>query len=247
MRFLQFVFELAFIFIAFDLLWNIFMFLLRMAFGIHRDQNAVVYYIFKGISLYLLVSLTALVTFHHVEMYSDEVNQFTYSLIGFLVLYLYITSSMHKSRLKAELKMDERAMRRMRFNGFFLTSALAYYVVGILLSFNHQATLTNWILNNKITSWIFSTIARLYNLLLVRWVIGLLAIFFLVNMLIRAFLSTRMIIFSFFGIPDTARDRLKQRIQSAQEKSTYTDYEEVELEEEPDQRDEENRTNESTH
>lgn len=209
MDFLRFVFYLGVIYITVDILWNLFLFGLRIVLGINYRDRAL-YYVLKGVSLYILVSLTAITTNKYVSGSQSELAYLGYPLIGFFVLYFYITSSMQKSRLRAQIKMDTSAMRRMRYNGIFLFAALAFYMLSLYRPEINQTQLTDWL---------FATIDDIYDLWLFRIILGFLAIIFLVNMLIRGFLMTRLLIFSIFGIPQNPRSNFAKRLLEEQKRS----------------------------
>lgn len=209
MEFLKFIFYLGVIYITIDILWNLFVFGLRVLLGINY-QDQVLYFVLKGLSLYILVALTAVTTNRYLAGTDDQIAYLGYPLVGFFVLYFYVTSSMQKSRMKAQIKMDMQAMRRMRYNGIFLFAALAFYIISLYRPEINET---------RFNEWLFATIEDIYDLLLFRLIIGFLAIIFLINMLVRGFLMTRLLIFSIFGIPQNPRSNFAKRLLEEQRKS----------------------------
>lgn len=209
MEFLKFIFYLGVIYITIDILWNLFVFGLRVLLGINY-QDRVIYFVLKGVSLYILVALTAVTTNRYLAGTDDQIAYLGYPLVGFFVLYFYVTSSMQKSRMKAQIKMDMQAMRRMKYNGIFLFAALAFYIISLYRPEINET---------RFNAWLFATIEDIYDLLLFRLIIGFLAILFLINMLVRGFLMTRLLIFSIFGIPQNPRSNFAKRLLEEQRKA----------------------------
>ncbi len=224
MNVLRFVFFLGVIYITFDALWNLFLWVLKYFFGIDKREGWV-YYISKGLSLYILVTLTAITTTQNLQLADSQLSKFLYPAIGLIVLYFYITSSMQRSKMKAKIKMDTQAIKRMRYDGIFLFSALVLYSLALFFPELHDTQITNWF---------FDAIASIYQVLLFKVIIGFLALFFLVNILIKSLFATRTLIFSLFGWEgaedDSFTDRLinEQRQQQSKREEEYTDYEIVE-------------------
>lgn len=215
MEFLKFIFYLGVIYITVDILWNLFVFGLRILLGIDY-QDRVIYFVLKGLSLYILVALTAVTTNRYLVGIDSRIAYFGYPLIGFFVLYFYVTSSMQKSRMKAQIKMDMQAMRRMQYNGIFLFAALAFYLISLYRPEINET---------RFTEWLFATIDDIYDLWLFRIIIGFLAIIFLVNMLVKGFLMTRLLIFSIFGIPQNPRSNFAKRLLEEQRKAKEQEVE----------------------
>lgn len=225
MNVLRFVFFLGVIYITFDALWNLFLWVLKYFFGLDK-QEGWVYYISKGLSLYILVTLTAITTTQNLKLADSQLSKFLYPAIGLIVLYFYITSSMQRSKMKAKIKMDTQAIKRMRYDGVFLFSSLVLYSLALFFPELHDTQITNWF---------FEAIASIYQILLFKVIIGFLALFFLVNILIKSIFATRTLIYSLFGWEgaeeDSFTDRLinEQRQQrSSSEEEGFTDYEIVE-------------------
>lgn len=225
MNVLRFVFFLGVIYITFDALWNLFLWVLKYFFGLDK-QEGWVYYISKGLSLYILVTLTAITTTQNLKLADSQLSKFLYPAIGLIVLYFYITSSMQRSKMKAKIKMDTQAIKRMRYDGIFLFSSLVLYSLALFFPELHDTQITNWF---------FEAIASIYQILLFKVIIGFLALFFLVNILIKSIFATRTLIYSLFGWEgaeeDSFTDRLinEQRQQrSSSEEEGFTDYEIVE-------------------
>ena len=190
MDYLRFIFYLGVIYITFDLLWKLFLWLIKMFFGITSKDSAF-YHLFKALSYYLLVSLTAATTLRYMAGTEEMVKQFFFTFVGLIVLYFYITSNMQKSRLRAAIRSDVIAIRRMRFNSLYLLFSVSFYIFCLYF----PRTVETLVLD-----WLFSTVERIFNYLLFRWIIGFMASLFLINMLYRGLLTTKVLIMSIFGI-----------------------------------------------
>lgn len=202
MEVLRFIFFLGIIYITFDAIWRIFLALLNITLGISA-RNSRVYYLSKSIFLYLLVSLTAITTNLYLELIDDRISNFFFPLIGLIVLYFYITSSMQRSKLKAQLKMDTVAMKRMKYNGIFIIVSLVYFLVSLNLPIIHH---------NPLTDWVFGFIESIYDMLVFRWIIGFFAVIFLINMLVKGYSATKYLITGFLGIRKPATNGVSDRI-----------------------------------
>lgn len=231
MELLRFVFFLGVIYITFDGLWNFFLWAAKQIFGLDKREGWL-YYISKGLSLYVLVTLTAITTQNNLALTESQFSNFLYPAIGLIVLYFYVTASMQRSKMKAKLNMDVQTIKRMRYDGLFLFGALVLYSLSLFFE---------QLRDTQITNWFFDTIASIYDVLLFRVIIGFLAFFFLINILIKSIFATRTLVFSLFGWEgaesDSFTDRLinEQRQQKKQsEEAGYTDYEIIEEEDEAD-------------
>ncbi len=239
MHFLGFVFELAFVFVTFDILWSLILVLLKGLLGIDRSQNSFAYYALKISSLYILTSLTVLITFRHLEIHTGPFNRITYPFLAFVVLILYMASGMQRSRLRARLTFDQKSMRRLRFNGLFLFSVMLYFFVALYFALAREPLFNSWILENRIVNWFVQVTGNVYQITLLRWVIGFLALILLVRIVLRGLLSLRLLSYGYFGIPDHARDRFTRDFnvngeQAEEEEIGYTEYEELEEDGKPD-------------
>ena len=233
MHFLGFVFELAFVFVTFDILWSLILFLLKGLLGIDRSQNSFAYYVLKISSLYILTSLTVLITFRHLEIHTGPFNRITYPFLAFVVLILYMASGMQRSRLKARLTLDQKSMRRLRFNGLFLFSVMVYFFIALYFALAREPLFNSWILENRIVSWFVETTGKVYQIPLLRWVIGFLALILLVRIVLRGLLSLRLLSYGYLGIPDQVRDRFTSDFNrngkhAEEEEIPYSEYEELE-------------------
>lgn len=223
MNLLRFVFFLGVIYITFDGLWNLFLWASKQIFGLDKKEGWV-YYISKGLSLYVLVTLTALTTLSNLELTNSQFSNFLYPAIGLIVLYFYVTSSMQRSRMKAKINMDTQTIKRMRYDGIFLFGALVLFSLSLFFEQLRDTQLTNWF---------FDTIASIYDVLLFRIIIGFLAFFFLVNILIKSIFATRTLIFSLFGWEGAETGSFTDRLINEQQQKTtredgYADYEIIE-------------------
>lgn len=208
MEFLRFIFFLGVIYITFDIIWQLFVWLLGMIFTIDKREGWV-YFGFKGLSLYLLVALTAITTQNHLANATTDYKEFAFPAIGLIVLYFYVTATMQKSKLKARIQMDTRTMRRMRFDGFFLFASLALYV--LMLYFPR-------LMETDLADGVFDTIDSIYSMLLFRWIIGFMAFFFLLNVLFRSYLATRTAVLGLFGNRQESQASFTERIMEERRK-----------------------------
>lgn len=239
MHFLGFVFELAFVFVTFDILWSLILLLLKGLLGIDRSQNSFAYYALKISSLYILTSLTVLITFRHLEMHTGPFNRISYPFIAFVVLILYMASGMQRSRLKARLTLDQKSMRRLRFNGLFLFSVMVYFFIALYFTLTREPLFNSWILENRIVSWFVEITGKVYQIILLRWIIGFLALILLVRIVLRGLLSLRLLSYGYLGIPDHVRDQFtyapnKKGEQVERNEDIYSEYEEIENDERQD-------------
>lgn len=212
----SFIFLLGFFYITFDLIWGLIRFLLRITLGVNSEDR-VTYHLFKIFSYFVLVTLTAVITLKY--------ELFLFYALGFLVLYFYITSRMQKNKLKAAIKMDQRMLKRVRFNSIYLLGSLVFFV----LSVNIPA-----LVENQLTDWFYNMIVKVKDIGLFRFVIGFFAIIFLVNVLYRGFQATRLLIQQLLGMEPKASNAYESsfgkegRELEEEKQGEYIDYEEVE-------------------
>lgn len=217
MEFLRFIFDLGVIYIIFDLIWKFFLFMVRITLGID-DHHSTPHYLFKGFGYYLLVSLTAVTASRYMETAASKGAIIFYSVIGILVLYFYITSRMQRMKMKARVRMDVMAVKRMRYNSVFLFLSLLYYLLSMYFPY---------LARSGVTDWLFTSIESVYELLLFRWIIGFFAIIFLINILIKSALITQYLVFALLGRPLGLKANRQSNPFSENENTVDTEYIEV--------------------
>lgn len=223
MDFLRFIFDLGVIYIIFDLIWKVFLFLVRITLGID-DHHSTPHFLFKGFGYYLLVSLTASTATRYMETAMSMGGVILYSVIGLMVLYFYITSRMQRMKRRARVRMDTMAVKRMRYNSLFLFLSLLLYVVCM-----YYPVLTR----NMITDWLFASIEDVYEVMLFRWIIGFFAAIFLINILIKSVLTTQYLVFALIGRPLGMSNSTQATHFPGEDVTVDAEFEEVEEEELP--------------
>jgi hypothetical protein len=192
----RFIFYLGVIYITFDALWKLFLYLVKSIFGI-TDRNRTAYFLFLFLYLFLLVTLTALTTHNYMEEHIRKISYLSFPIISLIVLYFYITSNMQKVRFRAKNTMDSLTIKRMKYNSVFLVLALSYFMVCIAFPNINE---------NDFTIWVYGLIGDIYAVKLFKWIIGFFAFFFLINIFYRGIVVSSLIYRQIFRPKDTGHN-----------------------------------------
>lgn len=178
--------------------------------GINKDSS---FLFFKTVGYYILVSLAALVTAAHMEA-TYSLAAVAYAIIGTYVIYATIASNLERNRWRAVMNFERKRIRVMRFDGYLLMACIVLFIVTIL-----KPEIANLPPHN----WLLATIDRIYNTLILKYIIGFFAFFYMINILFRGFKASDEV----FSIIFNRKRPNKPNGANTGDDGNYTDYEEV--------------------
>ncbi len=210
MKIFEYIFYLGVINIVFSAGWKIFATVISSLLndlGINKDTS---FLVFKTLGYYILVSITALVTVDHMQQ-TYSLAAMAYAITGTFVLYATIASNLERNRWRAVMNYERKRIRVMRYDGFLLMACIVLFIVTLLKP--EIASLPPHI-------WILSTIAKIFNVFLLKYIIGFFAFFYMLNIIYRGMKASDEVFALLFN-------RKKPQTDTQNNDTGYTDYEEV--------------------
>jgi hypothetical protein len=189
MGLLEYTFYLGIVYIVFSLIWGFFMLILNM---LTMGQRKGVFedILLRAGQYYFIVALTALVAIDPPKATSIEPR--TLTITGLIVLFLYLLGKMERSRIQMAIKgnmfgnmnvLQRQPNRKIEL--VFLIAGLAFYTV---CTFEPMAA------TNDATLWFQQSIWDIYETPVIGWIIGLIGVFFLLGMFLRAIMVIQLFI-----------------------------------------------------
>lgn len=220
MAFFEFIFYLGVIVIIFTTVWkfiaSIFTNLLQAA-GIDKDFT---FLVFKTASYYILVTITALKTVERMEG-GYNFTSILYALIGTFVIYATIAGNLERNRWRAVLNYERKRIRVMRYDGYLLMACIVLFIATLIRPEVSDFAAQRWILQ---------TIGKIYNIPVLKFIIGFFAFFYMLNMIISGVKATDQVLEVILNRKESSPHRNRTTSGDA---SVYTDYEEVDEPKEP--------------
>jgi hypothetical protein len=214
MKVFEFIFYLGVITIIFTSGWKLISTVITSFLkdlGIDKDNS---FLFFKTLGYYILVSLAALKTVAQM----DDAYTFTkviYAVLGTFIIYSTIASNLERNRWRAVMNYEQKRIRVMRYDGYLLMACIVLFIVTLLKPEIADLPPHNWLL---------TTIDKIYNTPLLKWVIGFFAFFYMLNIIFRGIKASDEVLNSIFS-------RRKSKSQTPDpdkyDDNFYTEYEEV--------------------
>lgn len=216
MKIFEFIFYLGVITIVFTSGWKlittIITSLLKDA-GIDKDTS---FLFFKTLGYYILVSLVALKTVTQMEA-AYTFTTVIYAVLGTFVIYATIASNLERNRWRAVMNYEQKRLRVMRYDGYLLMACIVLFIVTLLKPS---------IANLPPHSWLLTTIDKIYNIPVLKWVIGFFAFFYMLNIIFRGVKASDEVLNSIFN---RRKSKSQQNTPDPDkyDDNFYTEYEEV--------------------
>lgn len=221
MKIFEFIFYLGVITIIFTSVWK---FITTIAssllkdLGIDKDHT---FLFFKTVGYYILVSLAALKTVAQMQ----DAYRFTaviYAVLGTFVIYSTIASNLERNRWRAVMNFEQKRTRVMRYDGYLLMACIVLFIITLI-----KPTIANLPPHN----WLLSTIDKIYNTPVVKWIIGFFAFFYMLNILFKGLKASDEVLNSIFNRRNHNTNK-QAHDPNQYDDGFYTEYEEVNDEQE---------------
>jgi len=213
MEIFEYIFYLGVINIIFSSAWKVVATVsssLLNDIGVNKDSS---FLFFKTVGYYILVSLAALVTAAHMEA-TYSLAAVAYAIIGTFVIYATIASNLERNRWRAVMNFERKRIRVMRFDGYLLMACIVLFIITIL-----KPEIANLPPHN----WLLSTIDRIYNTVILKFIIAFFAFFYMINIIFRGIKASDEV----FSILFNRKRPNKPNNSQGTSESGYTDYEEI--------------------
>ncbi len=212
MEIFEYIFYLGVINIVFSAGWKILATVISSLLndiGINKETS---FLVFKTLGYYILVSMAAMVTVTHMEQ-TYSLAAMAYAITGTFVIYATIASNLERNRWRAVMNYERKRIRVMRFDGYLLMACIVLFIVTLLKP---------EIANIPPHTWILTTIDKIFNTSILKYIIGFFAFFYMLNIIFRGIKASDEVFALLFN-----RKRSKTTTGNNNDDGSYTEYEEV--------------------
>ena len=212
MEIFEYIFYLGVINIVFSAGWKILATIISSLLndvGINKETS---FLIFKTLGYYILVSMAAMITVTHMEQ-TYSLAAMAYAITGTFVIYATIASNLERNRWRAVMNYERKRIRVMRFDGYLLMACIVLFIVTLLKP---------EIANIPPHTWILTTIDKIFNTSILKYIIGFFAFFYMLNIIFRGIKASDEVFALLFN-----RKRSKTTTGNNNDDGSYTEYEEV--------------------
>jgi hypothetical protein len=133
----------------------------------------------KIFNFYLYVSILGILTLTVLEGNSSVANTFIIVGAGLFVIFLTSAQSMAEAEKQANQNLDYQALHEMRFDGYFIFGALAYFIVVMFFPF---------IANTLLVQILISLIRWVYDLPIIGALLGIFGLLYMLSILFQVFI-----------------------------------------------------------
>jgi len=212
MEIFEYIFYLGVINIVFSAGWKILATIISSLLndiGINKETS---FLVFKTLGYYILVSMAAMVTVTHMEQ-TYNLAAMAYAITGTFVIYATIASNLERNRWRAVMNYERKRIRVMRFDGYLLMACIVLFIVTLLKP---------EIANIPPHTWILTTIDKIFNTSILKYIIGFFAFFYMLNIIFRGIKASDEVFALLFN-----RKRNKTTTGTQNDDGSYTEYEEI--------------------
>ena len=212
MEIFEYIFYLGVINIVFSAGWKILATVISSLLndiGINKETS---FLVFKTLGYYILVSMAAMITVTHMEQ-TYSLAAMAYAITGTFVIYATIASNLERNRWRAVMNYERKRIRVMRFDGYLLMACIVLFIVTLLKP---------EIANIPPHTWILTTIDKIFNTSILKYIIGFFAFFYMLNIIFRGIKASDEVFALLFN-----RKRSKTTTGNNNDDGSYTEYEEV--------------------
>lgn len=176
----RYVFYMGVIQIVFSTFWKFIATLLSgllESFGINKDFS---FLLFKSLGYYILVSVSALVTWD-MMVQGGPVTAALVAAFGVFIMYSIIAGNLERNRWRAVMNFERKRIQVMRFDGYLLIGSILLFLVTLGLP---------EIARNPVNEGIRTFIDQVYKLPVIGWIVGLGAFFYMLHITYKGLKAT---------------------------------------------------------
>jgi len=212
---IKYIFYMGVIQIVFSTLWKFIATLASSLFqriGLNKDLS---FLGFKAAGYYILVSVSALVTWD-MMVKGSTVTAALVGIAGTFIIYTTIAGNLERNRWRAVMNFERKRVQVMRFDGYLLISSVALFLVTLALP---------EIADNPVNNGFRTFIDNVYKTPVIGWIVGLGALFYMLHIIFKGMRTTDYLINLLF-YPNRVR-RGSAAMAGQEDDTEYVDYEEV--------------------
>jgi hypothetical protein len=217
MEVIKFVFYMGVIQIVFSTLWKFIATLLSsllQSIGLNKDVS---FLGFKAAGYYILVSVSALVTWD-MMVQGNAISAALVAAAGVFIMYSNIAGNLERNRWRAVMNFERKRVQVMRFDGYLLIGSIVLFLVTLALP---------GIADNPVNQGFRNFIDLVYHTPVIGWIVGLGATFYMIHIAFKGMRATDYIINLLF-FPNKQRN---SGVQPPEDDGEYVDYVEIQEEE----------------
>jgi hypothetical protein len=212
---IKYIFYMGVIQIVFSTLWKFIATLASSLFqriGLNKDLS---FLGFKAAGYYILVSVSALVTWD-MMVKGSTVTAALVGIAGTFIIYTTIAGNLERNRWRAVMNFERKRVQVMRFDGYLLISSVALFLVTLALP---------EIADNPVNNGFRTFIDNVYKTPVIGWIVGLGALFYMLHIIFKGMRTTDYLINLLF-YPNRVR-RGSAAMAGQEDDTEFVDYEEV--------------------
>jgi len=219
MNVIKFIFYMGVIQIVFSTLWKFiasFTSGLLESIGLNKDLT---FLGFKAAGYYILVSVSALVTWD-MMVQGSNITAAIVGIAGTFIIYTTIAGNLERNRWRAVMNFERKRVQVMRFDGYLLIGSVALFLVTLALPD---------IAANPVNNGFRTFIDNVYKTPVIGWIVGLGAVFYMLHIIFKGLRTTDYLVNLLF-YPNRVR-RGSAAMAGQEDDAEYVDYEEIHEEE----------------
>jgi len=174
---------------------------------------------FKAAGYYILVSVSALVTWD-MMVQGSNITAAIVGIAGTFIIYTTIAGNLERNRWRAVMNFERKRVQVMRFDGYLLIGSVALFLVTLALPD---------IAANPVNNGFRTFIDNVYKTPVIGWIVGLGAVFYMLHIIFKGLRTTDYLVNLLF-YPNRVR-RGSAAMAGQEDDAEYVDYEEIHEEE----------------
>jgi hypothetical protein len=185
---------------------------LLQSIGLNKDLT---FLGFKAAGYYILVSVSALVTWD-MMVQGSTVTAAIVGIAGTFIIYTTIAGNLERNRWRAVMNFERKRVQVMRFDGYLLIGSVALFLVTLALP---------GIAANPVNSGFRTFIDQVYKTPVIGWIVGLGALFYMMHIILKGMRTTDYLVNLLF-YPNRVRKGASPAA-GQEDDAEYVDYEEI--------------------
>lgn len=183
MNTLRYIIFLGILNIVFGFVWKwIFVLPCAFVFALLKINKAMLF--IKGLGVYLLVSLTALLTLGAIHNNPGLFSVIFYPLLGAFIVYMGVAQNTYEGQKQAYMTADYELLESLKHDWIFIIGAPILFIIVLFVPI---------IGYNPLTLWLIGIVAWAYNLPIIGWLLGIGGVLFLLSLIWYGFIFSMMI------------------------------------------------------
>jgi hypothetical protein len=157
--------------------------------GINKDIS---FLFFKTAGYYILISVSALVTYDMMREVSRPVAVLV-GAAGVFIIYTTIAGNLERNRWRAVMNYERKRTLVMRYDGYLLVASLLLYLVSLIIP---------TVAGNPVVAWFRQLIDDIYHVPVLGWIVRIGALFYMISIILKGMKATDYLLHLVIGRED---------------------------------------------